>query len=162
MRQVPNVRRPSSGSSTGAPGFPTGLQDTRSQYNPATSGVNPATGAGYQKHQAPPVPERPSNSYDQGGYDAGTHTQHAQYPQHASTTQPTGLENQTTAGSGTSSDKYAQKGENFGRKAHGVMAGIHVSIPRKYTCSAGPPSQHRYVRSDLTLNREPENHYGEL
>ncbi|KAJ5331174.1 hypothetical protein N7476_000957 [Penicillium atrosanguineum] len=142
MHPVPNVRRPSQGSSTGAPGFPTGLQDTQSQYNPAMTGVNPSTGAGYQK--PPPVPARPSNSYDQGGYDAPTQqaydapTQHAYNAptqhaydaptQHASTAQHTNLDDRATAHTGTKvppSERYAQKGDDIGRKAQGVMAGVH-------------------------------------
>lgn len=39
------------GSSTGAPGFPTGLRDQRSQYD-SSKGFNPATGASYSKSSA--------------------------------------------------------------------------------------------------------------
>ncbi|CAG8067401.1 unnamed protein product [Penicillium olsonii] len=39
------------GSSTGAPGIPTGLRDQRSHYD-TTKGVNPATGASYSKSSA--------------------------------------------------------------------------------------------------------------
>ncbi|KAK9856652.1 hypothetical protein MYU51_000455 [Penicillium brevicompactum] len=39
------------GSSTGAPGLPTGLRDQRSQYD-TTKGVNPSTGATYSKSSA--------------------------------------------------------------------------------------------------------------
>ncbi|KAJ5147517.1 hypothetical protein N7526_000869 [Penicillium atrosanguineum] len=126
MHPVPNVRRPSQGSSTGAPGFPTGLQDTQSQYNPAMTGVNPSTGAGYQK--PPPVPARPSNSYDQGGYDAPTQQAYDAPTQHASTAQHTNLDDRATAHTGTKvppSERYAQKGDDIGRKAQGVMAGVH-------------------------------------
>jgi hypothetical protein len=112
-----NVRRPSYGSSTGAPGFPTGFQDTRTQYNPATSGYNPATGTGYQKPSA--TGSGPSNSYDQG-------------TQHAPSTQGTNMDNRATEDSKAPGDKYAQKGEEVGRKAHGVMAGIHVRSIRLY------------------------------
>ena len=123
-RHAQNVRRPSSGSSTGAPGFPIGSQDTRSQYDPATTGVNPSTGAAYQK--PPPIPSRPSDSYDQQGYDAPT--------QHASTAQHTNLNDQATkhTGSNAPGHRYAQKGEDIGRKAQGVMAGVHVSVFQIY------------------------------
>ncbi|KAJ6120417.1 hypothetical protein N7523_004697 [Penicillium sp. IBT 18751x] len=115
MRHAQNVRRPSHGSSTGAPGFPTGSQDTRSQYDPVSTGVNPSTGAGYEK--PPPIPSRPFNSYDQPGHVAPT--------QQASTAQRTNLNDRTTAHPDSTGDKYAQKGEDFGRKAQGVMAGVH-------------------------------------
>ncbi|KAJ5204251.1 uncharacterized protein N7498_005130 [Penicillium cinerascens] len=109
------ARRPSYGSSTGTPGFPTGLHDTQPQYDPATSGVNPATGAKYTKPSA--VGSHPSNSYDQGGQIAGTHMpSNAPQPQ---------MVNQATADSNASGDKFARKGEDFGRKAQGVMAGVH-------------------------------------
>lgn len=117
-----DARRPSSGSSTGAPGFPTGLQDTRSQYNPTTSGVNPATGAKYTKPSA--VEHHPTNSYDQGGQISGTHVPgNAQRPP---------LEDQATVNSNASGDKFARKGEDVGRKAQGVMAGVHVGSLRLY------------------------------
>lgn len=130
MRHAQNVRRPSYGSSTGAPGFPIGPQDKRSQYDPATTGVNPSTGAPYQK--PPPVASHSSNSYDQQGYNAPT--------QHASTAPQTNLNDRATThtGSNAPGDKYAQKGEDIGRKAQGVMAGVHVSFFR-YISGSPPP-----------------------
>ncbi|KAJ6019547.1 hypothetical protein N7499_009489 [Penicillium canescens] len=40
------------GSSTGSPGIPTGMKDSRSDYDPATKGYNPATGSSYEKPTA--------------------------------------------------------------------------------------------------------------
>lgn len=145
------ARRPSHGSSTGAPGFPTGLQDTRSQYDPATSGVNPATGAKYTKPSA--VGSHPSNSYDQGGQVAGTHApSNAQRPQ---------MDNQATADSNTSGDKFARKGEDVGRKAQGVMAGVHVGSLRLYIYIVVFEDLDDF-QDDLTLHRERESRYVEL
>ncbi|KAJ5729262.1 uncharacterized protein N7483_003770 [Penicillium malachiteum] len=58
-----------SGSSTGAPGVPTFLQDQRNQYDPATTRFNSSTGAGYKtggsKSQEPSHrPITPTKGFD--------------------------------------------------------------------------------------------------
>lgn len=98
-----------SGSSTGAPGFPTATADQRAQYDPGRSGYNPATGSGYQKATA--------DGY--GGQDERI--------QHAPSTVQRGPE----GGQGAES-KAARTGENVGQKAKGVMAGVHVSFFSQY------------------------------
>jgi len=140
-----SARRSSYGSSTGVPGFPTGSQDTRSQYNPATSGYNPSTGAGYEKPTTGGA--YPSNSYNQNLQST---------PGNA---QSTNIGNQATLDS-KGSDRFAQKGEDVGRKAQGVMASVHVSSLRLYISGLlGPWDSIRHI---LTLYREPENRYVEL
>ena len=91
------------GSSTGAPGIPTGLQDQRAQYDPTTTGVNPATGAAYSKstsehHDVPATKQ--------------THEQDTNKAIHQS---------------------VGEKGSDIGRKAQGVMASVHVSEPYRST-----------------------------
>lgn len=112
------------GSSTGAPGIPTGVQDQRAQYDPNTTGVNPSTGAAYSKTRAGSYskPDRgpsPSNSYDTGAGDA-----RMQHP--PSTSERVRMEQQQEKAVGDQS-KGGQAGQDLGRKAQGVMAGVHVS-----------------------------------
>lgn len=107
------------GSSTGAPGIPTGLQDPRAQYDPATKGVNPATGASYTKSDK----GASAKSFDVAAGD--DHIQHA-----PSTAQRVQMEEQQEKaardrGSGTGSS-MGQKGQDVGRKAQGVISGVHV------------------------------------
>lgn len=104
--------RPSvaSGSSTGAPGLPTGTADQRAQYHPEQSGYNPATGSGYTKPAA-------SATYDSSGQDARI--------QHAPSTVQRGKPEDQGAES-----RAARTGEDVGQKARGVVAGVHVSVGR--------------------------------
>lgn len=117
------------GSSTGAPGIPTGLQDQRAQYDPATTGVNPATGASYTKSNR----GASSKSFDVAPGD--DHLQHT-----PSTAQRVEMEKQqekaahergqsSTATSSTGaagSKQMGQMGQDLGKKAQGVFAGVHV------------------------------------
>lgn len=115
------------GSSTGAPGAPTGVQDTRSQYDPLRTGYNPSTGAGYSTasaggpHQHHHQPASPSNSYDQtAGQD--DRIQHA-----PSTAQRVKMEEEQEGDSTSSvASLFARKGEDVGRSVKGTIAGIHV------------------------------------
>lgn len=111
-----------SGSSTGAPGLPTGLRDPRSEYN-ATKGYNPATGASYSKssaggptqtHQRPLSPS-PSRSEDRIVGDAPL-------PHTASTAQRADMQDRSGRGS-----KAARVGGGFGNKVKGAAASVHVS-----------------------------------
>lgn len=95
-----------SGSSTGAPGFPTSAEDQRAQYDPERTGYNPATGSGYTKPG--------SLSRDASGQDE--RIQHA----------PSTVQRGQPEDQGPKS-KSTQMGENFGQKAKGVVAGVHVS-----------------------------------
>lgn len=110
------------GSSTGAPGRPTGFQDTRSQYD-ASKGYNPATGASYSKssgggptqtHQRPLSPS-PSRSDDRIVGDAPL-------PHTASTAQRTEMEDRSGSGS-----KASRMGDGVGKGVMGVAASVHVS-----------------------------------
>lgn len=106
------------GSSTGAPGLPTGLHDTRSQYDAETKGYNPATGASYSRSSAGgptqtrqrPLSPSPSRSDDRIVGDAPL-------PHTASTAQRAEMED----------SRAARAGEGFGNKAKGVAASVHVS-----------------------------------
>ncbi|KAJ5082173.1 hypothetical protein N7532_011216, partial [Penicillium argentinense] len=115
------------GSSTGAPGIPTGLHATRAQYNPATAGYNPATGASYSKasaggpHQSHHQPASPSNSYDAAGQD--DRIQHA--PSTAQRVQMDEEEEKIAGQKSRTGSKSANMGENVGKKAQGVIAGVH-------------------------------------
>ncbi|CAI7585559.1 unnamed protein product [Penicillium glandicola] len=107
------------GSSTGAPGLPTGLVDTRSQYD-TSKGYNPATGASYsrssgggptQTHQRPLSPS-PSRSDDRIVEEPLPHT--------ASTAQRAAMEDRSASGS-----RAARAGEGLGNKVKGVAASVH-------------------------------------
>lgn len=110
------------GSSTGAPGIPTGFRDTRSHYD-TSKGYNPATGASYSKssaggptqtHQRPLSPS-PSRSDDRIVGDAPL-------PYTASTAQRAELQDQSAPGS-----KAGRMGEGVGQGVKGVAASVHVS-----------------------------------
>lgn len=111
------------GSSTGAPGMPTGLQDQHAQYDPATNGVNPATGASYTNSDK----GASTKSFDVAAGD--DRIQHA-----PSTAQQVQMEKQQEKAArdrgsgGTQMGQMGQMGEDVGRKAQGVMAGVHVWI----------------------------------
>ncbi|KAJ5413122.1 hypothetical protein N7465_005427 [Penicillium sp. CMV-2018d] len=104
------------GSSTGAPGLPTGLHDTRSQYDAETKGYNPATGASYSRSSAGgptqtrqrPLSPSPSRSDDRIVGDAPL-------PHTASTAQRAEMED----------SRAARAGEGFGNKVKGVAASVH-------------------------------------
>ena len=123
----PSGRKPTvHGSSTGAPGAPTGLQDTRAEYDPQTTGYNSATGAGYTKtsaggtHQSHHQPDSPSNSYDRLG-SQDERIQHA-----PSTVQRGQAEDEEAKFQKGSGSKTAAAGDDLGRGAKGIFAGIHV------------------------------------
>ncbi|KAJ5757661.1 uncharacterized protein N7511_006355 [Penicillium nucicola] len=88
------------GSSTGSAGIPTGLNDSRSTYDPSTKGYNPATGGSYEK---PPVPPRTNHATEHTGT----------YDQPATT---------TTDKSGMAGSKA---GDNLGRGVMGAAASVH-------------------------------------
>ncbi|KAJ5269612.1 hypothetical protein N7505_005370 [Penicillium chrysogenum] len=85
------------GSSTGAPGLPTGLRDTQSQYD-SSKGYNPATGASYSKSSAGgptqtrqrPLSPSPSRSDDRM-------VKEARLPHTASTAQRAEMEDRAAA-----------------------------------------------------------------
>ncbi|KAJ5291851.1 hypothetical protein N7478_001102 [Penicillium angulare] len=59
-----------SGSSTGAPGVPSISRDQRNQYDPATTGYNSATGAGYK------IPSASSSHPHKKGTEHGQEQEH--------------------------------------------------------------------------------------
>jgi hypothetical protein len=106
------------GSSTGAPGIPTGLQDQRAQYDPTTNGVNPATGASYTKSD---------KGASTKSFDVAAGDDRIQHP--PSTAQRVQMEEQQEKAArdrGSGGRQMGQMGEDVGRKAQGVMAGVHV------------------------------------
>ncbi|CAI7644799.1 unnamed protein product [Penicillium pancosmium] len=105
------------GSSTGAPGIPTGLQDQRAQYDPATTGVNPATGASYTKADK----GASAKSFDAAAGD--DRIQHA--PSTAQRVQMEEQQEKAARDRGSGGRQMGQMGEDAGRKAQGVMAGVH-------------------------------------
>lgn len=121
----------SQGSSTGAPGIPVPTQDTRSHYDPATTGYNPATGASYSKtkpatnqpNEGNYNPNAPSNSYDQ------METQDDRIQHAPSTVQRAEMEEAAaTSKTDTASQSRATRAsEDLGRKVKGVGASVHVS-----------------------------------
>jgi hypothetical protein len=120
--QIGHVPEVGSASSTGAPGHPTGLQDTRSAYNPS-KGVNPATGATYSKSSAGgptqtrqrPLSPSPSRSDDRIVGDAPL-------PYTASTAQRAEMNDRSASGS-----KASRVGEGVGKGVMGAAASLHVS-----------------------------------
>ncbi|KAJ5358809.1 uncharacterized protein N7496_011222 [Penicillium cataractarum] len=117
----------SQGSSTGAPGIPVPMQDTRSHYDPATTGYNPATGASYSKPSAGKPREEtynqnaPSNSYDRtAGQDdriqyAPSTVQRAEMEEAAATSKM----------DRASESRATRASEDLGRKVKGVGASVH-------------------------------------
>ncbi|EKV10799.1 hypothetical protein Pdw03_7917 [Penicillium digitatum] len=103
------------GSSTGAPGFPTGLRDTRSEYD-ESKGYNSATGASYSRESAGgptqtrqrPLSPSPSRSDDRIVGDAPL-------PHTASTAQRAEIED----------SRAARAGEGLGNKVKGIAASVH-------------------------------------
>ncbi|KAJ5356029.1 hypothetical protein N7517_010638 [Penicillium concentricum] len=108
------------GSSTGAPGLPTGVHDTQSQYD-KTKGYNPATGSSYSRSSAGgptqtrqrPLSPSPSRSDDRIIGDAPL-------PNTASTAQRAEMED-----TAASESKAARAGEGFGNKVKGAAASVH-------------------------------------
>lgn len=113
----------SHGSSTGAAGVPTGLHDTRNEYNPSTSGFNSATGAGYEKPQETQAHTAPSNSYDNND---GVRTNKVHHPPPISQ-RAQGDVTGNTAGTTATGSRSAQAGESLGKGVKGFAAGLHVS-----------------------------------
>lgn len=120
-----------SGSSTGAPGVPTSTIDQRNQYDPATTGYNSATGAGYktaaggsdQDYYRPPSP---TGSFDAPAGDPRIH--HA-----PSTAERVKMEKEMEKAQkglhhGSHSHPHSH-GEGIGKGIRGVAAGVHVSFP---------------------------------
>ncbi|KAJ5449937.1 uncharacterized protein N7458_006386 [Penicillium daleae] len=117
----------SQGSSTGAPGIPVPMQDTRSHYDPVTTGYNPATGAAYHKpsvdqpQEGSYNPNAPSNSYDQtAGQD-----DRIQYA--PSTVQRPELEEAaaTSKTDRASESRARSASEDVGKTVKGVGASVH-------------------------------------
>lgn len=94
------------GSSTGAAGSAPGLRDSRSQYDPRTTGYNPATGSGY--------------STVAGGYQ-DTQDNRAEHATSTTNKNPAS----GTFGSMEGSPA-GRKGEELGQGVRSTAAGIHV------------------------------------
>ncbi|KAJ5663937.1 hypothetical protein N7507_004668 [Penicillium longicatenatum] len=109
-----------SGSSAGAPGIPTSMSDQRSQYDPATTGYNSATGAGYktaaggsdQNYHRPPSP---TGSFDAPAGDS--RIQHA-----PSTAERVKMEKEMEK---AQKGSHGSRGEGLGKGIRGVAAGVH-------------------------------------
>lgn len=157
----------SHGSSTGAPGAPTGLQDTRSEYDPQTMGYNSATGAGYSKasvedpHQAHNQPPSPPSSYDRLG-SQDERIQHA-----PSTVQRVQAEEEEAKLSKSSqkASRAAQTGNDLGRGIKDVAAGIHVCEPtldvgKKYLYARANQKQGAGESLRGTLNATVDRAFG--
>lgn len=123
----------SHGSSTGAPGIPVPTQDTRSHYDPATTGYNPATGAAYSKPSAgqshQETGNQPTTTAAPTGYDrtAGQDDRIGYAP---STVQRPEMEEAAASSKmdTASESRAARAGEDVGRQVKGVGATVHVSF----------------------------------
>lgn len=121
-----------SGSSTGAPGVPTSMSDQRNQYDPATTGYNSATGAGYKtaaggSYQDYYRPPSPTGSFDAPAGDSRIH--HA-----PSTAERVKMEKdmeKAQKGLHHGSQPHSH-GEGLGKGIRGVAAGVHVSFPPSF------------------------------
>ncbi|KAF3398056.1 hypothetical protein F1880_005775 [Penicillium rolfsii] len=119
----------SQGSSTGAPGIPVSMQDTRSHYDPATTGYNPATGASYSKekpalsqpHEGTYNPNIPSNRNDQ----MATQDDRIHYAPNTVQRAETDEAAATSKTNTSSSSRATTATENLGRKVRGVGASVH-------------------------------------
>lgn len=115
-----------SGSSIGAPGVPTAMSDQRSQYDPATTGYNSATGAGYktaaggsdQDYHRPPSP---TGSFDAPAGDSRIN--HA-----PSTAERVKMEKEMEKAQKQHGSQTHSHGEGLGKGIRGVAAGVHVSF----------------------------------
>ena len=123
----------SHGSSTGAPGIPVPTQDTRSHYDPTTTGYNPATGATYAKPSAGQSRQetdyQPTTTAAPTGYDreAGQDDRIGYAP--STEKRPEMEEAAATSKMDTASEsRAARAGEDVGRKVKGVGATVHVSL----------------------------------
>ncbi|CAI7619866.1 unnamed protein product [Penicillium bialowiezense] len=104
------------GSSTGAPGLPTGLRDQRSQYD-ASKGVNPSTGASYSKSSAggptqtrqQPLSPSPAHSDDRIVADEPL-------PHTASTAQRAEIQDHS---------RGSRAGDGIGKGIKGAAASVH-------------------------------------
>lgn len=99
------------GSSTGGAGGAPGVRDTRSHYDPSTTGYNPATGSGYTTSGAGHQPSHPGS-----GYDPSSQDYRAEY---ASST--------TNKSAGAGDSKAGRAGDDFGKGIQNAYAGVHVS-----------------------------------
>lgn len=117
--------RTSQGSSTGAPGIPTGLQDSRNEYNPATTGFNPATGAGYSKASQEAQQPQQQTTVPSNSYDTSVKSDNIQPPPVPPRTQRAEFEKEPTYARGS---KAAQVGGSLGTGVKGFAAGLHVSF----------------------------------
>ncbi|KAJ5553108.1 hypothetical protein N7494_002486 [Penicillium frequentans] len=112
-----------SGSSIGAPGVPTAMSDQRSQYDPATTGYNSATGAGYktaaggsdQDYYRPPSP---TGSFDAPAGDSRIN--HA-----PSTAERVKMEKEMEKAQKQHGSQTHSHGEGLGKGIRGVAAGVH-------------------------------------
>lgn len=123
-----------SGSSTGAPGVPSISRDQRNQYDPATTGYNPATGAGYktspasssqtqeketeqeQEHYRPITPTK--------GYDAPAGDDRINHA--PSTADRVKMEQEFEKAQKSRSNRTS---EHLGEGINGIAARIHVRCP---------------------------------
>ncbi|KAJ5752532.1 hypothetical protein N7520_009449 [Penicillium odoratum] len=107
-----------SGSSTGSPGIPTSISDQRNQYDPATTGYNSATGAGYKRPSGSDNyrPPSPTGSFDAPAGDS--RISHA-----PSTAERVKMEKEMEKQQKASRSNQASEGVGKGIK--GVAAGIH-------------------------------------
>lgn len=113
-----------SGSSIGAPGVPTAMSDQRSQYDPATTGYNSATGAGYKTAAGGSDQDYYRPASPTGGFDAPAGDSRINHA--PSTAERVRMEKETEnmqKQQGTHSH-----GEGLGKGIRGVAAGVHVSI----------------------------------
>lgn len=101
------------GSSTGGAGGAPGVRDTRSQYDPSSTGYNPATGSGYASGGVGYQPSQSGSSYNPSSQDY-----RAEY---ASSTA------NKSAAPGTES-KAGRAGDDLGQGIKSAAAGIHVSF----------------------------------
>ncbi|KAJ5166715.1 uncharacterized protein N7482_005496 [Penicillium canariense] len=145
------------GSSTGAPGAPLHTQDPRSQYNPTTTGYNPATGAGYSKPSAGGLNENqptvPTNSYDRmAGQDeriqhAPSTVQRAQMGEAAATSK---TDMKTDSPANRVSHDLGRKAQEIGASVHGAGESLRgtltATVDRAFGSSEGAERNEEIAR----------------
>ncbi|KAJ5250712.1 hypothetical protein N7489_001122 [Penicillium chrysogenum] len=122
------------GSSTGAPGLPTGLRDTQSQYD-SSKGYNPATGASYSKSSAGgptqtrqrPLSPSPSRSDDRM-------VKEARLPHTASTAQRAEMEDRSASGSWAARAGAAASVHGAGESLRGAL---NTAVDRTFGSNEG-------------------------
>lgn len=122
---------PTHGSSTGGAGSAPGVKDSRSQYDPSTTGYNPATGSGYASGGSAAGAGAGAGAGYQTGPSSGTHADPSSSSQdyrgeYAPSTASKPGAGTSSGETGSAQSGALRKGDQLGKGVSGAFAGIHV------------------------------------